>query len=571
MKKHINLLALFVLTCTSAFAQTTPGGEYYVNGIYNPVIADVKKMDLRPESIDTVLPVTPMQYSMLTVKADVPARVDSIEAAKLNIQLAQQRLYKGFVKAGFGLYTTPLFEVYYDQTRNKKNGYGLHFKHLSSNGGLSDVGPSDYSFNSVDAFYSAYLKHHEVTGKLIYDRRRVSYYGYYSNDSIEDVLDSKPLADDAIKQVYNDIGFSARLKSLFKDSTKLAHNVGLEVHNYKNLTGSSETNVRFDATLAMEQGAETYGGTLLIDNNAYRAVLGSGLEDVRTNGVMIGAEPYVSTKGDKYTVKVGAGLFLDSQGKTTFHFFPQAYLDYSLFDDMLKPYVGVDGRRIRNSFRSLTRENPWLSGAPDLVNSSLMYDLYGGLRGSFSSDIGFDVRVSGSKIKNRPLYLSTPTFIDSTSLGDRFGIAYDEVGQLDLSGEVIYSHGEHVDVTGRIDVFTYTTDTQAEAWNLPPYKLSLGARYDFRDKLIVKLEAQFLGARKAGVLAGGDMQTFAEVTPTTKDLKGFLDLYFGAEYRYTKRLSLFFDVSNLSASKYERWYGYPVQRTLVMGGATYAF
>lgn len=571
MTKHINLLALFVLTCTSAFAQTTPGGEYYVNGIYNPVIADVKKLDLRPESIDTVLPVTPMQYSMLTVKADVPARVDSIEAAKLNIQLAQQRLYKGFVKAGFGLYTTPLFEVYYDQTRSKKNGYGLHFKHLSSNGGLSDVGPSDYSFNSVDAFYSAYLKHHEVTGKLIYDRRRVSYYGYYSNDSIEDVLGSKPLADDAIKQVYNDIGFSARLKSLFKDSTKLAHNVGLEVHNYKNLTGSSETNVRFDATLALEQGAETYGGTLLIDNNAYRAVLGSGLEDVRTNGVMIGAEPYVSTKGDKYTVKVGAGLFLDSQGKTTFHFFPQAYLDYSLFDDMLKPYVGVDGRRIRNSFRSLTRENPWLSGAPGLVNSSLMYDLYGGLRGSFSSDIGFDVRVSGSKIKNRPLYLSTPAFIDSTSLGDRFGIAYDEVGQLDLSGEVIYSHGEHIDVTGRIDVFTYTTDTQAEAWNLPPYKLSLGARYDFRDKLIVKLEAQFLGARKAGFLPGGDMQTFAEVTPVTKDLKGFLDLYFGAEYRYTKRLSLFFDVSNLSASKYERWYGYPVQRTLVMGGATYAF
>ncbi|MBK9759407.1 MAG: hypothetical protein IPO90_05415 [Flavobacteriales bacterium] len=46
---------------------------------------------------------------------------------------------------------------------------------------------------------------------------------------------------------------------------------------------------------------------------------------------------------------------------------------------------------------------------------------------------------------------------------------------------------------------------------------------------------------------------------------------FGVEYRYTKRLSLFFDASNLSASKYERWNRYPVQRTLFMGGATYAF
>ena len=55
------------------------------------------------------------------------------------------------------------------------------------------------------------------------------------------------------------------------------------------------------------------------------------------------------------------------------------------------------------------------------------------------------------------------------------------------------------------------------------------------------------------------------------DLKGYVDLYLGAEYRYTKRFSLFLDVSNLSASKYERWYRYPVQRVLLVGGATYAF
>ncbi len=30
-------------------------------------------------------------------------------------------------------------------------------------------------------------------------------------------------------------------------------------------------------------------------------------------------------------------------------------------------------------------------------------------------------------------------------------------------------------------------------------------------------------------------------------------------------------MSNLSASKYERWYLYPVQRGLLLGGVTYAF
>jgi hypothetical protein len=63
----------------------------------------------------------------LSVKGEVPAHVDSIEAARLNIQLAQEKLYKGLRQAGFGLYTTPLAELYYDQGRSQSNGYGLHF------------------------------------------------------------------------------------------------------------------------------------------------------------------------------------------------------------------------------------------------------------------------------------------------------------------------------------------------------------------------------------------------------------------------------------------------------------
>ncbi len=583
MSTNKTFLALAFATAISAdaFPQltndgNTPGGEYYIHGIFNPVIADVHKIDLRPTPYDTILPVAPISYQMLTVKGEVPARVDSIEAAKLNIQLAQQKLYKGFVKAGFGLYTTPLFEVYYDQTRNRKNAYGLHFKHLSSNGGIKDVGPSDYSFNNVDAFYSAYLKHHEVTGKVIYDRRRISYYGYDPSIPTEVPI---PLNSDhdELRQIYNDIGFAARLKSLYKDSTKVAHDVGLEVHHYWNLASTTETNVTLDAKLKMDQGAETYGGNILIDNNAYRAHASTSIADILTNGTMIGLEPFVSTGGDKYNVRVGAGMFLDAQGKSTFHFFPQAYADYHLFEEILVPYVGVDGRRVRNSFRSLTRENPFLDSSPNLTNSSLMYDIYGGLRGSFSSDVGFDVRVSKSRMKDRPLYVKAAPYsvidvFDPVHLNPRFDVIYDEVDQLDLSGEINYSHGERVNVSGRIDVLTYSQEHEAEAWNLPPYRLTLAANYNFQDKLRVKVEAMFIGARKAAVWIP-DTIPWSEQAPQKQsvDLKGYVDLHLGLEYRYTKRLSVFFDVSNLSASKYERWYRYPVQRTLFLGGATFAF
>lgn len=561
--------AIALLAAPSLFAQG--GEEYHIIGQYNPTIANAQKIDLRPQPFDTILPERSITYEMLNVRGEVPARVDSIQAAKLNVQLAQQKLYKGFVKAGFGLYTTPLAEVYYDQTRSRRNAYGLHYKHMSSNGGINDVGPSDYSFNAVDAFYNAYLDHHEVSGRFLYDRRRVSYYGYDSTDSLENLILVAPQPpDDARKQVYNDIGFAVRVKSLYKDSTKLAHDVGLEVHNYTNLSASRELNLKLDAKLAFEQSTETYGGDILIDNEAYRGELGDTLGDFRQSGTLIGLSPFVSTTDGKYLVKVGAGIYVDAFGETSFHFYPQAYLHYRLFDDILVPYIGVDGQRQRNTFRSLTRENPWLTGAPVLANSSKMYDIYAGLRGSFSRDIGFDVRISKSRTKDRPLYVNMPYSFAGVTYGDRFLIAYDDVGQLDISGELRYSHDEHINVFGRIDVFSYDTEQQVEAWNLPPYRIGLGANYDFQDKLILKVEAEFLGPRKA---AGGvaTVEDLVDQVPTTVDLDGYVDLYLGLEYRYTKRFSVFLDLSNLSASKYERWSRYPVQRGLILGGATYAF
>jgi hypothetical protein len=150
-------------------------------------------------------------------------------------------------------------------------------------------------------------------------------------------------------------------------------------------------------------------------------------------------------------------------------------------------------------------------------------------------------------------------------------VVYDRVDILDLSGELNYRQKEALSFTARVDVFTYATKVQQEAWNLPPYQLSFGARYDMRSKLIVKAEAQFLGKRPAYRLAGPLENGVLVVQSEQVDLDGFLDLYLGLEYRYTKRLSLFIDLSNLSASKYERWYRHPVQRSLLLGGVTYAF
>jgi len=578
-RQHRIFLAVAgALALTGLQAQgTPPEGEYVIQGFFSPTIADARKIDLVPQPIDTILPDRPVAFDVMPVKAEIPSKVDSLAAAKLNVVQPQQKLYKGYVKAGFGLYTTPLGELYFDQTRSRNEAYGLHVKHFSSNGGLDDVGPSTYSFNSVDGYYNHYLRNHEVGGRLMYDRRRVSYYGYDANDSTLALINTVPAEEDDLKQVYNDIGFAGRIRSLYKDSTLIAHDIGLEVHAYSNLSESRETNVRISTELSKAEQGDRYGLGILIDNNAYRGkesnglfgeVVSTTLGDKRTNGTLIGLMPQLTREGEKYVVRVGTGIYVDAQGKTSFHFFPKAYLSYSLFDDILVPYIGLEGERRRNSLRSLTRENPWLIGRPELVNSSLLYDFYGGVRGSFSSKIGFDARVSISSIDNRPLFVSASNY----PFGDRMAVVYDRVDVFSVSGELSYRYDETLRLKARADISTYTADVQVEAWNLPPYQLGFSAIYSLQDKLIVTGELLFMGQRKAGYYtAPSDATAVPTVDPVVKDLNGYLDMHLGLEYRYTKRLSLFLDASNLSASKYERWYQYPVQRGLILGGVTYSF
>ena len=573
-KKHVHfrsiLAGVAITVGTIANAQVTPGGEYYIHGIYTPTIANARKIDLRPEPIDTILPELPVEYEMIPAQAEVPSRVDSIAPARLSVMAAQPRLYKAYIKGGFGLYTTPLGEFYFNSTRSRNNAYGVHLKHMSSNGGLEDVGPSDYSFNNADVFYKHFLRKHEIEGRLIYDRRRISYFGYNElTDSILNIQNITQHSDDDLMQVYSDIGFGGRIRSLYSDSSLIAHDIDLETHAYSNLTGSREINVRIGADLAMTQDSETYGLGVLIDNNAYRRDLEfvTSTSQLRQSGTLIGLRPTVTTKGDKYLVRVGAGMYIDALGKTTFHFYPNAYLHYRLFGDVLVPYAGVEGSKRRNSLRSLTRENPFLNGIPVLANTNELYTVYGGLRGSITSELGFDVRVNYRSIDDLPLYVNHP----NPPYGDQMAVVYEKVGIFNVTGLVNYHVKETWDVTARLEISSYETEFQAEAWNLPPWEVAIGARYNIRNKLILTGEAILLGARPAKLeeilLVNNAVIPFSRQV----ELDGFLDLHIGAEYRYTKRLSVFLDMSNVSLSKYERWYKYPVQRGLVIGGFTYSF
>jgi hypothetical protein len=112
-----------------------------------------------------------------------------------------------------------------------------------------------------------------------------------------------------------------------------------------------------------------------------------------------------------------------------------------------------------------------------------MYDLYGGLRGSFGKDLGFDVRISKSRTEDRPLYLNTgKAYAFRRPLWKRCTTRW----KWNSAARSATAEGRAIAFTADC-IFSYTTKVQDEAWNLPPYQLTSGG--SMRDKLLLKIEA----------------------------------------------------------------------------------
>jgi len=564
MNKLLLIFVGLLLVNANLMAQgegNVTGGEHFIHGVFNPTISDAFKLMDKPILFDSIVEVKPVQYQMLTVKSKTVLRLDTIKPARLRMKSNLKKLYKGYAKAGIGLYTTPLVEVYFNETRSRKGGYGLKVKHFSSNGGLNDVCPSAYSDNNVDIWGKKFYKEHALDGSFFYNRNVVNFYGY------EPALvpDSIAVDEDLQKQRFNHIGAQGGWKSYYKDSAKVNHTINVRYYNLQDKFGSQENNVLFDSEFNKYRDQELYAVEFSADVNNY-------IRDERTGGqrnntnTILRFLPNISTTGKNYKVLVGLGIFIEAMNQARFHFYPHAEFRYSLFDDLIIPYAGITGSTDRNSLKNITDENPFVVSDVELRNTNKKFDIYGGFRGTISSKSAFNAFISYKQFEDQRFFVMDTL----TVLANRFDVVYDEMDVFTIGGELSYDDGEKLALYTRAEVNTYNTDRQAEAWNLPGFKLTFGGTYDLRDKIIIKAELKVLGERKAASIVANEGEVVGS-TPFTRTLEPFFDMYLGLEYRYTKRLSVFLDMSNLTAANYELWYNYPTQRFLLMGGATYSF
>jgi hypothetical protein len=153
-------------------------------------------------------------------------------------------------------------------------------------------------------------------------------------------------------------------------------------------------------------------------------------------------------------------------------------------------------------------------------------------------------------------------FINDTinRLANKFLVLYDNVELLKFSAGLDLRPSKHLFVSAKADYSIYSMTKLAEPWQMPAFESIISAKYSLRDKIILTADLFAMGSRYAR-----DPQTGGSIA-----LNPFADFNLGAEYRYTKILSLFIQFKNITSTKYSYWNQYPLYRFQVMGGFTYA-
>ena len=147
MKKTFGYIACCALAFTILNSQYINAQEYnesvVVKGSYTPVIEQQDKLFFPAVISDSL---GRMEH---TFRYDIaPARIKSLyepsrlQAARLVGEPAT-KLYNNYLRLGFGNYWTPLADLYWSSTRDRKKTYGVRINHLSSWDNLSNVGSSD--------------------------------------------------------------------------------------------------------------------------------------------------------------------------------------------------------------------------------------------------------------------------------------------------------------------------------------------------------------------------------------------------------------------------------------------
>jgi len=547
------VMAVFSL---QAYSQVNDDkNEVTVIAAYEPTISDAFKINFNPLIRDSSYQQAKFNYSIQSKKIPTSFQLEPIKPAKI-VGEPISKLYKNLLKLGFGNYYTPYLELYANSVRSKSYSFGVHAKHLSSLGSIKEYASSKYSNNVLEATAMKYFKKSTLDAEVFFHRDVVHYYGFKPAEF--------PLYIDDIKQYYALIGLNASYYSNYLDSNKLNHKLGFGFYNLSDRYSSHENKLKFNFDLDKNLKLFDFSDKQTVGIKTSVEYYNNGNNNVTSNSAVFGFKPYISTHFNEYMFNVGldASIVTASGLASKLHLYPNIEAALNIIPKILKVYGGFSGGIEKSSFKSITDENPFVNSNVALGYTNKKFEIYGGIISSLTRTIDFSASISNATIDGMPLFVNdTNTALNAPD--NQFIAVYDKINRLKLNACFLFKYDEKLNFIVSGNLYRYSTDIEAEAWHKPAFEGNLSARYNINNKIIAHIDIYTFTKSYA--------KTFVNNIMIIKEIDPMVDASLGVEYRYSKILSGFLNINNLTAGRYQNWYNYPNQRFNLMAGITYAF
>lgn len=570
-KKITYIFIIAVVASTATFGQertkdTLDPEVVTVVKAYTPTVADAFKIKETPVLDDgTNTTKKEIKYNIFSIPVASTFTPAKGKAATVN-KPKSIKLYDNYASLGLGTYTTILGEVYLNHELGRGEHIGGSLTHHSSSGGIEDVlMDDDFIDTQLNVNYSQRLRDLSWTVDAGALYQKFNWYGLpqpYFNAVTADTLDGS-------HAFYGgNVGAKVKLHDyLFKDASARFRRFGDNQGSGENrfvVKASADVPVQ-DELISTEITIDYIGGSF--DSNFYSDT------ELNYSNVTFGVAPSYQLTQDDLTLNLGVNLVYMNDTEASdgsFYIYPNITATYRLVDELMIAFGGLEGGLNQNSYYDFAQDNPYVSPTLTVVPTDQKYKAYAGLKGKLSNSIGYSVSGHYMNEANKALYRANPVLLDATEdyqYGNSFEMVYDNVKTIAFVGEVNVDVNRNFSLGLKAEYFSYNTDAQTEAWNLPDVKGSLFLDYQIDENWFAGAGLFYVGERK-------DQFYVTDLTsPMIQTMT--LDSYFDANahvgYRLNDQLSFYIKANNIANQDYQHWLNTPVQGIQALAGATYQF
>jgi hypothetical protein len=526
---------------------------------YTPVLNDAFKINITPVGDTSIFNPPSLTYAIEPKPMNSNYNLSPIKPVKIKDDNIK-KLYKGFIKAGYGLENLPMVDLYFNSLRSKEFNAGVSFKHLSSTGGITDYGNPSNSHDALNATGIRYFDKLSINADLGFKRDLVHYYGYKAPE-----LFSKA----ETKHILQDVNAAFGIQTKKKNDDAIAFNGGAAFYTFSDNYKSSENNITIKA--GAEKTVSKRNATLDISYDAgkYNA---DTLEFTRN---ILRIMPRVNIKKNLSALTVGANLIGETEnGIGAFRIYPYLVGSYQLIPETFSVYGKVSGDLQRNDLRGFGNQNPFFGKNIFLQNTNNKIMFEAGTKIKLDHNLILTASASYSDLSNMPFFYNNVDTVSPGTLRDfptTFNVVYDKVKYIKATGALEYKFAEKTTAGISVEYNNYKTDKLSKPLYIPALRAGLHGSYAIAEKIFAKADIFYVGESNGLEYSIDTTQASHSLVTKEIKLKGYVDANLTVDYRYTKLLSVFISLNNVGFTRYFRYYNYPNYRFIGMAGLTYSF